>query len=56
MVKKYKILKVEEDVYQNIVRLKALRELEYGERFTTTDVLRELLESQPVFEITAKEV
>lgn len=56
MVKRYKQVKLEESVHQNLIRLRAMRELQSGERVTISELVEEMVEAQPTYEITGKEI
>lgn len=56
MVKRYKIVKLEEAIHENLVKLRALRELQSGKRITMTQLIEELIETQPTYQVTAKEI
>lgn len=56
VVKRYKPVKLEESVHQNLIRLRALRELQDGKRMTISELIQELIEAQPTWQITAKEI
>ena len=56
MVKRYKIVKLEESIHENLVKLRALRELQSGKRITMTQLIEELIETQPTYQVTAKEI
>ena len=49
-------MKLEEKVHQNLIKLRALRELRNGKRVTVSQVIEELIEAQPTYEVTAKEI
>jgi hypothetical protein len=54
--KTYVMTKLETDVHANLLRLQALRVLETGKKVNLSDIVREMVSSQPTFEITAREV
>ena len=54
--KRYKMVKLEEPVHQNLIKLRALRELQYGKRVTITELIEELIATQPTYQVTAKEI
>jgi len=56
MVKRYKIVKLEETVHQNLIKLRALRELQNGKRITIGELIEELIETQPTYRVTAEEL
>jgi len=49
-------VKLEETVHQNLVKLRAMRELQFGKRVTINELIEEFIEAQPTYEVTAKEV
>lgn len=49
-------MKLEESVHQNLVKLRALRELQSGKRVTISELVEEMVEAQPTYEITGKEI
>mgnify|MGYP001605578423 CR=1 FL=1 len=55
-IKRYKIVKLEESVHQNLIKLRALRELQSGKRVTINELIEELIGTQPTYQVTAKEI
>ena len=49
-------MKLEESIHENLVKLRALRELQSGKRVTMTQLIEELIETQPTYQVTAKEI
>ncbi|MEM2905025.1 MAG: hypothetical protein QW587_04720 [Candidatus Bathyarchaeia archaeon] len=56
MVKRYKIVKLEEEVHQNLVRLRALHELQTGKRVTISELIEDMISREPTYQITAEEI
>lgn len=52
MVKR--IIKVEDDVHQNLIKLRALYELRDGKRWTLSDLIENMVNNQPIWSITAE--
>lgn len=56
MAKKYKMIKIEESVYHNLIKLRALNELRDGQRLTMSKIIQDMIDTQPIYEISAKEI
>jgi len=54
MVKRYTQIKVEQEVHDNLIKLQALR-LFMGERVTLSKLIKEMIEQQPVYNISYEE-
>lgn len=52
----YVPVKLEVSVHKNLKHLQALRELQNEKRPTLSELIEELVESQPTIEVTGKEV
>ena len=50
------MVKLEETVHKNLIKLRALRELQYGKRVTISELVEEMIEAQPTYQVTAKEI
>lgn len=53
MVKRYKILKVEEPIHKELVRIKALMQLRDGKSYTYSEVIESMIALLPKIDIEA---
>jgi hypothetical protein len=54
--KHYTPLKIEDEVHNNLLRLQSLRFLRTGKKVSLNALIKEMVDSQPTYEVTAKEV
>jgi hypothetical protein len=54
--RRYKIVKVEEEIHKNLLRLQSYRQLKTGQKVTLNQLIKEWLETQPTFRVSAEEI
>ena len=54
-MKKYKPVKLEEDVHENLLRLQALYVLRDGKKVSLNEIVKDLIDECPVWNISIEE-